>query len=196
MSFRFLGTRFDISVPFAVVIAFLLVMDKTGLMTASLLAVLVHESGHLIAMRLNECAPQSVRFTSTGVLICGSSFCTAKENILIAVSGPAANFLIAGVLLASGYLFDLRILIVYSAVQIVVGAINLMPVRGLDGGTVLFLLLKCIPRINSGMVFSFISIITACAVTVAGTAIAVRNIGNPSLLLLGLYLIILNIMKT
>ena len=50
MRFSFLGLKFYISVPFCVMLSALLFMDKTGFMTVSLLAVLVHEAGHMFGL--------------------------------------------------------------------------------------------------------------------------------------------------
>jgi Zn-dependent protease len=86
-------------------------------------------------------------------------------------------------------------LCVLSAVQFLVGAMNLLPIDGLDGGDVLKNILLSTNIKNVGFVCSLVSIITACAVFVLGLAVAVKNVSNPSLLLLGIYLIIVNIYR-
>ena len=93
MIFKLFNIEFQISVPFAVMFAFLLVTDKTGLMSASLLAVVLHEIGHLIWMKKCRTAPKSVKMSLGGVLMVGSAFCTARESISIALAGPVVNFL-------------------------------------------------------------------------------------------------------
>lgn len=117
MIFSILGIKFEISVPFAVILSFLLVTDGTGLMTASLSAVVAHEAGHLIAMKLSGCAPQSVKLGAGGVLMIGSAFCTAKENIIIALSGPFVNLLLTALLWTAGSLANNLLLLAFAAVQ-------------------------------------------------------------------------------
>ena len=173
----------------------LLFMDKTGFMTVSLLAVLVHEAGHILMMKRLNCAPSYISFNFSGMLISGVKFCSVKENVLIAISGPLANFLFS-VLFYCFYKSDLAFCFaVFSAVQFLVGALNILPIKGLDGGTVLREICLSIFKKNGGIIFSFISIIAASAVLVVGAVITFKNNDNPSLLLLGLYLIILNLLK-
>lgn len=195
MSFSILDVKFEISVPFCVMLTFLLINDTTGLMSASLFAVVFHELGHLIAMKLTKCAPRSVKLSAAGILICGSSYCTAKENIFIAVAGPFANVVFSIGFYFLYRTFNVTLMLYFCLVQLLVGVLNVMPVKGLDGGTIIFNLLSRFPKVNAAAVCSVVSIFFACALTVIGTAVAVKNVYNPSLLLLGIYLIVLNLMK-
>lgn len=195
MKFKVFGIAFEISVPFAVIIAFLLLMDKTGLMSASLLAALLHEGGHIIAMKLTKCAPKFIKCCPAGVLIIGNSAQTAFFGAVIAFSGPLANFIAGIVFLIWGRLSGYAGVYAFSAVQFIVGTVNMLPVKGLDGGTLTLELLTALKLRSPEFAFSFISVFTAVATTVAGAAVAVRNTSNPSLLLLGIYLTVLHIMK-
>ena len=193
MSFKAFGIRFDFSVPFAVMLAFLLVTDSTGLMSASLFAVAIHEIGHLVAMWLTKCLPTAIKCGLGGILISGNSYCTNKQSLLIAASGPLMNLIFTAVILGLGLVFDSYILCVFSAVQFLVGSVNLLPIEGLDGGDIFKNILFSTNIKNVGFWCSFVSIVTACVIFVLGIAIAVKNVSNPSLLLLGIYLIIENI---
>lgn len=195
MTFRLLDIEFFISVPFAVVLAFLLVTDKTGMMSASLFAVLLHEIGHLIVMKLNRIAPKSVKMSLGGVLIVGNAYCTAKESISVALAGPLVNIVFSVVFYFSGVYFDSLLLAAFGVVQFLVGIINLFPIKGLDGGTVLRNLLERYYKGNVQLTVKLVSIGVSIGVLVLGIAVAVKNTSNPSLLLLGIYLIILNISR-
>lgn len=195
MSLRLWGVDLYVSVPFTVTLAFLLLCDQTGLMSASLFAVLFHEAGHFCMMKILRCEPKSVKLSASGILISGASFCTFKDNILIAASGPFVNLWLTVLLWLVGRATNSYYLLCLAAVQFVVGFVNLLPVKGLDGGTVFFNLLSKFKFRNAGLICSFISIFFACSVLVFGTYIAVINVNNPSLLLLGIYLIVINLMK-
>lgn len=195
MIFKLFNIEFQISVPFAVMFAFLLVTDKTGLMSASLLAVVLHEIGHLIWMKKCRTAPKLVKMSLGGVLMVGSAFCTAKESISIALAGPIVNFLFTVVFYSLGVYFDNVLLAAFGVVQFLVGAINLFPVKGLDGGTVLTVLLEKYCNRNVALIVKLVSFCVSVGVLVLGIAVAVKNTSNPSLLLLGIYLIILNISR-
>ena len=195
MSLNIFGLRIYVSVPFCVMLAALLFMDKSGLMTVSLLAVAVHEAGHILMMKKLHCAPSYISFNISGMLISGVKFCDTKDNILIALSGPLSNLLLSAVFYVLYYFQFGFSMLVFSAVQFIVGAFNLLPVKGLDGGTVLREICLFTFKKNGGTIFSFISIFTACAIAVFGIVVTVKNNDNPSLLLLGIYLVILNIFK-
>ena len=196
MKFKAFGVSFDVSVPFSVIIAFLLITDKTGLMTVSLVAIILHDLGHSIALKIQGCAPLSVKFCSSGVLISGTRYCTIRENAIIAFSGPFSNFIFTLLFYCLWQVTDIYYLLCFAAVQFIVGFVNLFPVKGLDGGTLFVCFLKLFPKVNVNLVFGIVSFLTACAMTVLGAAVVVKNVSNPSLLLLGIYLIILNIMKS
>ena len=195
MIFKLFNIEFQISVPFAVMLAFLLVTDKTGMMSASVSAVALHELGHLIWMKRCRTAPKSVKMTVGGVLMVGNAYCTAKESIAIALAGPVANFVFTAVFYILGLYFDSFLLAAFGVVQFLVGAVNLLPIRGLDGGTVVRILLEKYCKRNVGLILKLVSIGGSIGVLVLGVAVAVKNTSNPSLLLLGIYLIILNISR-
>ncbi len=192
MSFKLFKIKFYISVPFAVVIAFLLITDSTGYMTASLLAAVLHEIGHIVAMRLTHCAPSSVTCRLGGVTIVGNAFTKMSDSLFITLSGPVTNLLASMLLFIVGWFSNSLLTLAFAVVQFLVGFVNLLPVRGLDGGTVLEILLQRQRCFNPQLVCSIVSIVVACAVLTVGLYVAIQNVSNPSLLLLGLYLIMIN----
>lgn len=195
MTFRIFNVNVEISVPFTVILAFLLINDKTGLMSASLVAVLLHEIGHLAVMVLYRCQPQSIKLSSAGILICGSAFCTSCENILISLSGPVSNLLFTLIFYLFSKIFCSTLFLYFAAVQFIVGIVNLLPIKGLDGGAILYAVLSKFSRINADLICNLVSIFLAFFVLAAGVGLAIKNVSNPTLLLLGIYLIVLNLMK-
>ena len=125
----------------------------------------------------------------------GNAYCNAKESIAIALAGPVANFVFTAVFYILGLYFDSFLLAAFGVVQILVCAVNLLPIRGLDGGTVVRILLEKYCKRNVGLILKLVSIGVSIGVLVLGVAVAVKNTSNPSLLLLGIYLIILNISR-
>ncbi len=195
MTLNILGVRVEISVPFTVLLVFLLINDKTGLMSASLFAVFFHELGHLAVMVMYHCQPKTVKLSSSGILICGSAFCTAKENLIIAMSGPIVNLVLSVVFILLSKLFCCTLLLYFAVVQFLVGFVNLLPVKGLDGGTALNIILSKFSRINAEFICNIVSIVLSCLLLTVGVAVSVKNAGNPSLMLLGIYLLVLNLIK-
>jgi len=196
MKFKLFGVNFYISVLFCVLLTFLLIVDVTGFMSMSLFAVLTHELGHLIMMHKLSCCPRQVSLTTYGVGITGPCVASKQDEIKIAMSGPIANFVIT-VLLIALHFFNLdEMCLVAAVIQTIVGVVNLLPVRGLDGGTVLFdILSMSISESKSNLVMTIISLFVAVGMTALGVTLLFIGQANPSLLLLGIYLVVLNIVK-
>lgn len=92
-----------------------------------LTAVTFHESGHLIAIRLNHIPVSGIRISIFGAEISTGSM-TAMQELLAAGAGPICSLL----LLAFVPIFPVAALI-----GLVQGAFNLLPVYPLDGGRML-----------------------------------------------------------
>ena len=60
IKFTIFGINLSVSVAFFGIYTLMIYIDKTGLMTASLAAVAVHEFGHIIAMKTLKCLPKEI----------------------------------------------------------------------------------------------------------------------------------------
>lgn len=195
MSFKLLGINFYVSAFFALIVTALLFTDKTGLMSASLFAVVMHEAGHITAMKITRSAPESIRLCPSGILIVGRSFLTFRESIFVSLSGPAVNIILFSLLYPLGILTKSPVILSNSGVELIFGLLNLMPVKGLDGGTVLRMILEKNLK-HGSLIFKTVSVMFSLLLFIIGTAVAVNSTSNLSLLLLALYLIILNVIKS
>jgi len=196
MKFKLFGVNFYISVLFCVLLTFLLIVDVTGFMSMSLFAVLTHELGHLIMMHKLRCCPRQVSLTTYGVGITGPCVANKRDEIKIAMLGPIANFLMTALFLVLHFFTNDEMCLVAAVIQTIVGAVNLLPVRGLDGGTVLFDVLSmhiCESKFN--FIMTIISLFVSVGMTALGVTVLFIGQANPSLLLLGIYLVVLNIVK-
>lgn len=196
MKFKLFGVNFYISVLFCVLITFLLIVDVTGFMSISLFAVLTHELGHLIMMHRLKCCPRQVTLTTCGVGITCPCVARKRDEIKIALAGPLANMAMTCLLLVL-YHFQIDDLCLISAViQTIVGAVNLLPVRGLDGGTVVYKALSMwVSESRANLIMTIISLFVAAGMTALGVTLLFKGKSNPSLLLLGVYLVFLNVIK-
>ncbi len=184
------GVRFGISVGFCLLLSFLLYVDKTGWILPSFLATVLHEAGHLAAMVWCGCKPKEVSLRVGAVRLCGSWDKAAHSECLIASAGPLANLVGGGVLLLLYAFFRRRWILGYAAVMLVLGTFHLLPIIGLDGGTVLYCWLrgkgaqKVIFLLRQAISSLFLSVLL-----LGGLLLFIRNYQNPSLLLLAFYLI-------
>lgn len=196
MSFKILGVRFLCTVPFCVLLSSMLLLDTTGYMLLSLLAVAAHELGHLLAMWGLKSVPKEVRLSVYGVTIFKSPYALPKQELLVAAAGPLANLLFAILLGAIYGLWKVERVGVFAMIHLVVAGFNLLPARGLDGGTLLLAALQSPLGQQEGQkVFSVLSILFAGVVAAGGVTLLFAGSGNLSLLCIGVYLLILNIFK-
>jgi Zn-dependent protease len=124
------------------------------------LAAFLHELGHIIAAKMQKIKLKEIKFGILGVRIeTGERMMSYKDELLIAIAGPATNLLTALIILAgakiSGYalteLFDGASELLHSGQSGALGYIgffavsslahavtNLMPIKRLDGGRALY----------------------------------------------------------
>ena len=115
---------------------FLLLTDTPILLAALLPAALLHELAHYAVLYL--CGVRAARFTITGL---GASLYVPElhrlsygAELLSAAAGPLMNLL--WVLLS---LTGREALTLFAGAQMVLGVLNLLPVRPMDGGRILWL---------------------------------------------------------
>lgn len=116
---------------------FLLLTDTPILLTALLPAALLHELAHYAVLRL--CGVRAARFTLTGL---GASLYVPElhrlsygAELLSAAAGPLMNLLLWVLLSLTGR----EELTLFAGAQMVLGVLNLLPVRPMDGGRILWL---------------------------------------------------------
>lgn len=116
---------------------FLLLTDTPILLAALLSAALLHELAHYAVLRL--CGVRTARFTLTGL---GASLYVPElhrlsygAELLSAAAGPLMNLLLWVLLSLTGR----EELTLFAGAQMVLGVLNLLPVRPMDGGRILWL---------------------------------------------------------
>ena len=111
------------------------------LLAALLLAALSHELGHYAVLRAFGAVIDTVRISAFGAELCLADRPTLSygQEVLSVAAGPAINLLCSGLLSWCGR--QLPVLYIFSGAQLVLALFNLLPVRPLDGGTILWLLL-------------------------------------------------------
>ncbi len=196
MSFKLFGTEIYVSFLFMALITVLLATDKTGFMLPALFAVSVHETGHLFAMWLCECNPKRIKLIPTSVQISSSFTKKYKNDIAVALCGPAVNIVLFFTLYVNFIAFKNQITLCYALINLVIGIFNLLPFAGLDGGTVLYslLVLKSSPE-KARLVMKIIGILSAACLIAFAVVLTVKHKVNISLYLMGIYLIIVSLLK-
>lgn len=153
-------------------------------------ACLVHELGHLLALRFLGGELESLRLTGMGAVIESRRrrMFSYREECLLAISGPIASFVLAFFAFCWGEDFGNEGAYLLSALSFVLGVFNLLPARPLDGGWLLRSLLAHRMGLDTGerlclAVTRMIGII----LLVMGSYLLIKG-GNFSLLLCGCWL--------
>ncbi len=195
MKIELFGAEVYVSPLFFLVVSLMLFLDRSGLYMPALAAVLTHELGHLVCMKRVGCPVKRVRLVPAAVLIDSPPPASRGGELLVVCGGAAANIAAAGVLTALFALAGPVTALYYAAAQLAVGLYNLIPVRGLDGGRLVLILLS--GRVDDpDRALRNISIAAALIILAAALTAALAGGGvNLSLLFFGIYIFILNIIK-
>ncbi len=196
MKFKIFGTEIYISFLFAAVITVMLATDRTGLLLPALFAVLLHETGHLFAMWILECNPKQIRLIPASVQITTQITTRYKNDIIVALIGPLTNLVLFIALYINFLAFRNNIVLNYALINLLFALFNLLPVSGLDGGTILFCILaKRIEYNKAVLTLKIITLAAAAALIIIAITLTLRGTFNISLYIIGIYLIIITIMK-
>lgn len=196
MNFKILGTKIYVSFFFTAVVTIMLATDRTGIALPTIFAVILHEIGHLFAMWVLDCVPKQVKLIPASVQITSNFSKRYRNDILIALCGPVINLILFLTLYFNYLCFKNELVLHYALINLLVGSFNLLPVSGLDGGTVLFcLLVKKIEFSRSKLIVKLVTLLFAVIILIIGITLTVRGKVNLSLYILGLYFLIIAIMK-
>ncbi len=101
-----------------------------------LAACIWHELGHLMVMAICGITAKRILFYGAGIKILpDKQFCFTDfgTEFLVLIAGSAANFL-AAFLMAGSEIMEIKL---FSAINMAIGAFNLLPLQYLDGGKLL-----------------------------------------------------------
>ena len=196
MKFKFLGTQIYISFLFCATLCFMIAIDRTGLIIPTLFAVFIHESGHLLAMWAADCQPKAVRLIPTSVQII-RGFSTKKYGeAAIAFCGPAANLVLFGVLYANYNIFGSEISLNFAILNLVIAVFNLLPVSGLDGGTILTLFIARFTNVyKAESTVRIITVVFAVVAFLLGVYLASIGTVNISVFIVAIYHLVCGMIK-
>lgn len=197
MEFKFLGTKIYVSFLFAALVCFMIALDRTGIILPLIFSVLAHEAAHLAVMWITQCQPRSIRLIPASVQIIRGISTQKYGEELIAAAGPAANILIALVFLADYAFFKNTGILRISVVNFCTAAFNLLPVSGLDGGTLLSCLIsrKTKDPYKGNRTVRIVTVFFGVFFFGAGVFLCLRGNVNLSLFAVALYLILCAMMK-
>lgn len=175
----------DISYPSLALIALIVILNiNTGYLLC-FFSVLIHECGHLLAMKLCGLSPKGIKISLFNIVIAEKDRHCAKffSDIAVTTAGPLANIVT--------YLVTLPFNATFASVNLLIGLFNLLPAASLDGGQLLYLLLsKRFSSEKSAKIVDIVTLIATVPLFFIGILMLLNSRYNFSLLFLSLYLIL------
>ena len=154
--------------------------------------VFIHEMGHITFIKINRLDILSIEILPFGInILTDKNRLTAyKTDIIIALSGPAANIICSVIILAIIKLNGYNSVLFFAFLtNIIYAGINLFPVKSLDGGRILEFILKIyFPDNLSSIIFSVISAVFLGILSVFALFVLMVTGYNFTLILLCCYL--------
>ncbi len=191
MRFKILSTEIYISFIFMIVLTLLLAIDKTGFLVPVFFSVTMHEFAHLFVMWLLNCEPKQIRLIPGSIQIIRKFTYKRNGEILISLSGPLMNLVLFSVFLINYYSFGSKISLDCAAINLILAVFNLLPVRGLDGGTILYyILLKLKNGSRANSVINLLTVVIALITIIFGIILLTKGRMNYSLIILGIYFLL------
>ena len=196
MRFKLFDTEIYISFLFAAAVTIMLLTDKTGYMLPALFAIVLHEMGHLFMMWILECSPKRIKLIPASVQITAPFQKRYRNDFLVAACGPFVNILLFLTLYFNYLVFKNEVTLYFALLNLVIGVFNLLPLKGLDGGTILFCILeKSKGPDKASVILKIITLVLAVAIILAAITLTVQGKINISIYIMGIYLLIMSLLK-
>lgn len=168
-----------------------LVCDSSSSVLICVISSLLHETGHILTAKLKGANIKSVKVGLGDVAINADfSQLTPCGEMLVSLSGVAVNFILFIIGFALCKLLNSDFLFKISTVNALIGAFNLLPINGLDGGEFVFLLLQKRYSLSvSEKIMLVLSFVFSVPLFAVGIVFAINSKYNYSLLFAALYLL-------
>ena len=133
--------RWRITPLFGMMLAGLLLFDRSGFCLVTVLAAFLHECGHLLAAKLLRIPWKGLHMDFMGArLEVSGKILSYGEEWLLASAGPFASFVFAAMGAPLWHFSEHAVL--FSCASLLLGVLNLLPIRTFDGGRMLECLLS------------------------------------------------------
>ena len=119
--------------------ALLFMLKDAGMILEFYAVCLLHELGHIAALRLTGGELRLIEFSIFGIKMTAAPAADIKKGAAVLLSGPAVNLLMYAALVLTGNGGRL-------ALSLAAGAFNLLPFSSLDGGALLDMLAEGSPH--------------------------------------------------
>jgi len=181
MSFNIFGIRFYVSYIFVSMLTLFSAIDKTETFIPMIISIAIHEFAHCFMLLMFNCRIKSVKLTIGAV---GIEYITPPDKTAVIFSllaGPIIN------LVVSFFCLYFRLDTLFG-VNLILGIINLLPIIGLDGGSIIDALLDGV--ISRKAILVLLTVTSGCSVSALLTLNLMCFNNNYSVIIFCTYLIL------
>lgn len=196
MVIKIFGTKIKITFCFVAMLSLLILIDKSGYILPMIIAVLLHEAAHLLTMCIVGIAPREILLIPASVRIVRGVAVKTSHELAISLSGPLMNFVGFFVFYLLYIILGKNKLLDFSVINLLIGAFNLLPVNGLDGGIILKKICECfMSQEKANLTVNITAILLGVVLIFLGVKFFAINGGNFTPIILSIYLILSVIVK-
>lgn len=175
--------KLEFSGSFFLIWAWLNYMDRQGIVPLAMVACIIHELGHYLAVKWLGGEVRYIRLTGIGAEMALAHPMSYWREGVSALSGPGVNLLLAAFCCQMGWGIE------FSGINLVLGCFNLLPAGRLDGGRALYCTLALLLNPDCAeRVLVVMSALVTTIILMAGLLIFGFG-GNLTLLIVALWMV-------
>lgn len=184
-----MSSKTEISGGAVLLLSLLYFLGGTVTLAALLTAALVHEAGHIAAIKLFGGRLRSYSFDISGMCIDYGGLGSVGAELAALLAGPAAGLMLAYFASLLGNCTGMQFFLLLSGYSLMLSLLNLLPVLPLDGGMALLCAAIMLFGREKAAAFAERSgMVLSIAIALLGLFLLGRNIGA-SLLVCGMWLL-------
>ncbi len=187
------GIKVEITFLFVAFISFIISLDTPSNVFITISSSILHEAGHLFTMISLGNKPEKVKFELAGINIIRNqeTSISTKNEILISLGGPLINALMTAVCCIVLAFYNNENVLTFACINLILMTFNLLPVKKLDGGRILYFLLST--KLDFMLCSKILKITSLCFILIIfvwGIYIFVASSYNFSLIIIAVFLFI------
>ncbi len=199
MKFNLFGIKVSISFSTVLLVTFSVVTAGTGqtLVFLCILSALLHELGHLVFIYKYKGKPDMIVVNLFEIKICSDLQLSSKwKELIITSAGIISNIVVSSLAYVMNSIFPCHVVFDFALCNLVIAAMNLLPVQSFDGGQLLYFFLSGV----TGDKFAYnvvlvLTVLIMFPIAALGVFVLFTSRHNYSLLFVFLYLLSIFISK-
>lgn len=182
-----------VSNAFLVFVAALYFLDDSGLLSAIIPAVALHELSHFLALRCMGAVPNRLSIRMSGLCMDYYGSLSEGQEALAALAGPAGGLLGALICSGVGTALESQFWTCCAGIGFLLSVFNLLPALPLDGGRALFYLtVKRYGTVQAARILNSFSVAVSMSLAFVGFVLLFRGYGI-AVLAAGFWVLVLGV---